>query len=588
MAWQPSFDEMERDLISTTFVVVDLETTGGSPASAEITEIGAVKIRGGEVIGEFQTLVNPGSPIPPYITVLTGITDAMVIEAPRIGQALLSFLEFAGSAQDTILVAHNATFDIGFLRASAAKLSITWPKYEYLDTVRLARHLLGRDEVANFKLSTLAARFSTQTEPNHRALADARATVDVFYALLERAGTFSLHTLESLRSFTNRLTDAQRSKRSLADGLPQSPGVYIFRDEKGDSLYIGTTKNLRTRVKSYFTSSETRRRVLDMLALAHRIDHIETPTIIEAEIREIRLISQEKPRFNRRSKFQEKALWITLTQELFPRLKSVRGHQNISPHTGWAGPFNGRDEATRAIEAIHELLPLRQCTPRISLRSMKTATPCVLYGMGKCGAPCIGVESLDAYSTHVTSAEEILLHDARSIDETLTSKMERLALEERFEEAAEVRNRLSALIGGISRATRIRSLIGVDEIICAIPTEDDYEVLLIRSGRLCGSTRTTERDLTKTIELLRLTGEVLNPSDELLPHSTHEEIEKLLRAIETPGTKLIHIVGVWSSPTFSGASMRSTFTNLREQREALGYSDAVASSSVRFAQRSRS
>ena len=105
--WQPSFDDLGRALIDTTFVVVDLETTGGSHTNADITEIGAVKIRGGEIVGEFQTLVNPGSPIPAFITVLTGITDAMVLEAPSIDSALFSFLEFVGSPNETVLVAHK-------------------------------------------------------------------------------------------------------------------------------------------------------------------------------------------------------------------------------------------------------------------------------------------------------------------------------------------------------------------------------------------------------------------------------------------------------------------------------------------------
>lgn len=587
MEWQPTFDDLERELIHTTFVVVDLETTGGSPASAEITEIGAVKIRGGEVIGEFQTLVNPGSPIPPYITVLTGITDAMVVEAPRVGEAFLSFLEFAGSADETVLVAHNAAFDIGFLRSASTKLSVPWPKYEVLDTVRLARHLLGRDEVANFKLSTLAARFSTNVEPNHRALSDARATVDVLHALIERAGTFSLHTLEALRSFTNRLTDAQKKKRGLADGLPSTPGVYIFRAADNEPLYIGTTKNLRSRVKSYFTASETRKRVHDMLALAERIDVIETPTVVEAEIREIRLISERKPRFNRRSKFQEKAIWITLSNEIFPRIKAVRGDKSINPASAWAGPFNGREEAERAIEAIHDHLPLRQCTPRITVRSMKSATPCALFGMGKCGAPCIGAESIDTYATHISTVEEILFNDSREIAQSLLERMERLALAERFEEAAAIRNRLGALIGGVSRSTRIRSLVAVKEMICAVPRDDAYEVFLIRYGRLCGSLRSADLD-DSIVTTLQATGEVLLPSEGILPYSSHEEVERILRALEDTQMTILHIDGEWTFPTFSGASMRERFVELRERREEIGYSDALASSRERFTQRSRS
>src|SRR5664279_3363886 len=112
---QVSFDELGTALREVTFVVVDLETTGGSPQSSAITEIGAVKTRGGEVLGEFQTLVDPGGPIPPFIVALTGITDAMLIAAPRIEQVLPAFLEFLG---DAVLVAHNAPFDVGFLKAA--------------------------------------------------------------------------------------------------------------------------------------------------------------------------------------------------------------------------------------------------------------------------------------------------------------------------------------------------------------------------------------------------------------------------------------------------------------------------------------
>lgn len=152
--WQPSFDDLGRALAETTFVVVDLETTGGSHSQSSITEIGAVKIRGGEIIGEFQTLVNPESPIPAFITVLTGITDAMVVEAPTIGSALFSFLEFAGSPSETVLIAHNAPFDIGFLKSAAAQCSTPWPNYQVLDTARIARYVVTRDEAPNCKLST--------------------------------------------------------------------------------------------------------------------------------------------------------------------------------------------------------------------------------------------------------------------------------------------------------------------------------------------------------------------------------------------------------------------------------------------------
>ena len=163
VAVQGTFDELGVPLREVTFVVVDLETTGGSPATSGITEIGAVKVRGGEVLGELHTLVNPGEPIPSFIAVLTGITNGMVATAPRIDAVLPAFLEFA---RDCVLVAHNAPFDLGFLKAACAGLGVNWPGFDSVDTARLARRVLTSDEAPNCKLSTLARVLHASVQPN--------------------------------------------------------------------------------------------------------------------------------------------------------------------------------------------------------------------------------------------------------------------------------------------------------------------------------------------------------------------------------------------------------------------------------------
>jgi DNA polymerase-3 subunit epsilon len=587
ISWQPSFDELGRALIDTTFVVVDLETTGGSHSSDAITEIGAVKIRGGEIIGEFQTLINPELPIPAFITVLTGITDAMVVEAPKIGEALFSFLEFAGSPQETVVIAHNAPFDIGFLKSASARCDVPWPGYQVLDTARIARYVVTRDEAPNCKLGTLATFFGAHTDPNHRALSDARATVDVFHGILDRLGSFGVTTLEDLKSFTNRITDAQRKKRFLAEGLPNSPGVYIFRDSHNEPLYIGTTRNLRTRVRSYFTAAETRKRILDMVSLAERLDFIETPTIIEAEVRELRLIAEKQPRFNRRSKFQEKAVWVKLTEESFPRLVSVRGHRGLSDEVGWCGPFNGRDEAARAIEALYEVTQIRQCTPRITLKSMKSASPCALFDMKRCGAPCVGKESVDSYASHVLTTQVSLHHDATSLLSTINTRMHELAEQERFEEAADIRNRLSAFIRGTARGQRIRSLTRVPHMVTAfMVAPQQWEFLVIRFGRLAGSAQGSSKNYREIVESLRLTADVVADNGEILPASHHEEVEVLLRYLNQDGVRLVEIDGEWSLPVFGSGAARDFLEKARENSDALRYKEAFANSFDRSPQRS--
>jgi DNA polymerase III subunit epsilon len=168
-------------LAELTVVVVDVETTGWLDDEAEITEIGAVRCNGGQLTGEFSSLVRPAGPIPADISSLTGISEHMVSGAPLAAAALRAFLAFAG---DCVLVAHNAPFDLGFLTSASAACGITWPPLPVLDTAVLARLLLGPDDVPDCRLATLAAYFGSQALPCHRALADARATAEVLTGLL--------------------------------------------------------------------------------------------------------------------------------------------------------------------------------------------------------------------------------------------------------------------------------------------------------------------------------------------------------------------------------------------------------------------
>jgi len=200
-------------LSQSTFVIVDLETTGPSPKSGSaITEIGAVKVKGGLLQGEFESFVNPLLPIPQYITELTGITDLMLANAPIIDDALPLFFEFAGDHQEIILVAHNAPFDLSFLKSAAEAIDLPWPDYKVLDTVTIARQVLSFDEVPNCKLSTLAQFFGSNVNPNHRALDDAKATTEVLHGLLGRLGSMNINTEDKLFDFAKNAKRIQSKK----------------------------------------------------------------------------------------------------------------------------------------------------------------------------------------------------------------------------------------------------------------------------------------------------------------------------------------------------------------------------------------
>jgi DNA polymerase III epsilon subunit family exonuclease len=194
--------EDPRTLAEITFIVLDLETTGASPTTGcAITEIGAIAIRGGEILEEFSSFVNPQVALPEYIVNLTGITDEMLIDAPLIDEVFPDFIEFIDRHEHVHLVAHNAPFDIGFLKAAAAQLSHIWPKYEVIDTVKLARRVIERSEIENYKLGTLSQFFNTKALPNHRALDDVKTTVEVLHRLIERLSGYEVFTIAQLKKF---------------------------------------------------------------------------------------------------------------------------------------------------------------------------------------------------------------------------------------------------------------------------------------------------------------------------------------------------------------------------------------------------
>ena len=543
-ATQLSFDELGRPLRDITFCVVDLETTGGSAAGGSmITEIGAVKVRGGEVLGEFQTLVDPGTEIPPFIAVLTGISNAMVSGAPTIESALPAFLEFAAG---TVLVAHNAPFDVGFLQHFAVQQQRPWPRFEVVDTARLARRVITRDDAPNCKLSSLARAFGSTTTPNHRALSDARATVDVLLALIGRLGGLGVHTLEELQTFTARVSQAQRKKRHLAEGLPHSPGVYLFRDHAGSVLYVGTSRDLRTRVRTYFTASETRSRMGEMVGLASAVTGIECATPLEARVRELRLIAEHKPRYNKRSRFPEKMHFLKLTREPWPRLSLVT--KVLDDDADYLGPFGSRKAAQSTLDALHETFPVRQCTDRLGAAPRRQ--PCVLAEMGRCLSPCDGSTDQTTYAAVVRALRRALLERPDDVVETINHKMSGLADDERFEEASQHRDRLAAFVRAAARTQRLSVVSECAEIVAARREDDGrWAVHVVRHGRLAAAgVIPAGADAHQYVAALRASAETVLPTIGPVPSATPEEAEAVLTWLEGPGVRLVDVDGEWVCP----------------------------------------
>jgi DNA polymerase-3 subunit epsilon len=558
----------EKPLRETTFVVVDLETTGGrmtgrdgEPADA-ITEIGAVKVRGGVVLGEFATLVDPQRSIPPQIVALTGITTAMVCDAPRIATVLPMFLEFAHGA---VLVAHNARFDLGFLRAAAAQCGLRWGRPQTLCTVQLARRVLSREEAPSVRLAALAKLFTVASKPTHRALDDARATVEVLHALIERVGNQGVHSYAELRSYLPNVPAAQRRKRVLAEGLPRRPGIYLFHGPADEVLYVGTAGNLRRRVSQYFNGSDPRTRMKEMVALATRVDYVECAHTLEAGVRELRMLGAHAPPYNRRSKFPQRWWWLVLSDEAFPRFSATRSPR----HDRAVGPFRSRADAVDTADLLARVTGVRTCTTRLA-RSALHGPACPQLEV----SPCPAARDITAAQYHLTSISAAALIDGlqNAALAAATERIAELAGRQRYETAARLRDRTIAAVEVLWRGQRLRALATVPELVAAAPDgEGGWQLSVIRHGQLAAAAA-ARRGVPPmpVVEAIEAGAQVILPQPAPLGGALVEETALIARWLSAPGVRIVRTSGEqgWCSSLRSAGPWAGWAASARSARVA--------------------
>lgn len=545
---QPSFDDLGQPLSQTTFCVVDLETTGGTSES-QITEIGAVKVRGGEVLGDFHTLVCPEVEIPEKIQALTGITNQMVAKAPSLAEALPLFHSFS---RGSVMVAHNARFDMSFLRRGYAQTGIVWAEPTVIDTLSLARSVLAAGEVRNHKLGTLAEYFHARTQPDHRALSDARATVDIFHALVERVGNLSVDTLEDLTEMISRVPAAQRTKRSWVQQIPEAPGVYWFvydgtaadGSPRHEVLYVGKSINLRRRVRSYFSAAQPRARMHEMVKVATGVKHLVCATGLEAEVRELRMIQSHLPRYNRRSKNQHALHWLKLTIEPFPRISLVRAVRGDGAH--YWGPFTSAVNAREAMMLLQSACGIRPCTKRLS--ATRKSSRCAHADLGQCLAPCeLGVGA-GQYQDAVAKLRQAWNLDMQPVLHFAQQRRQMLVSEERFEEAGELTRRLDLVHATSRRFHRVRSIASCPQIVAAAPEGTTWAVHVLRYGYLAGAAQCTTSQVIKTASELEAMAATVSAPITGMPAGSFEEAERVAAWLEQPGVRLLKIDGEWAWP----------------------------------------
>jgi DNA polymerase-3 subunit epsilon len=439
------WESPDPDLAEVPFVALDLETTGARAGTSKITEIGAVRLEGFREVGRFHSLVNPQRPIPPMITHITGITQQMVADAPRIEEIVPDLLEFL---QGAVIVAHNAAFDVGFLNYELQRLKGRRLGEGAIDTLPLARLLAPG--LPNYRLGTVADALGAPVAACHRALADAEAVSHVFVTLAGRLQERGVTRLGEARVFLSPSSRPALDKLRLTRDVPRCPGTYRFVDKHGTVLYVGKADRLRERVRSYFVAGGGHtRRVRQAVQLVERIDWNETSTPLEAVIREQELILEHRPPCNLHGSRPENYSYLKVggggtglhlsMSTRAPRWLDGR-EDCVRPQQAPVviGPFRGRARMGQALDLLHRCFPIRRC-PRGT-----TTRPCIRQECGDCLAPCTrDRQTVDEHDALVTGLVDWIAgrDSSRIADpvERAEDLVHSLSRQRRFEEAQRMR-----------------------------------------------------------------------------------------------------------------------------------------------------
>jgi DNA polymerase-3 subunit epsilon len=469
-------------LVDCDFVAVDLETTGCQPGRNSIIELGAVRVRGGAVVGVFSELVRPHDPIPPAVEALTGITPDMVADAGDLDDAMHRFRCFADGG---VLVAHNYRFDLSFLDHEADRLwGLPFPR-PAIDTLSLARRL--HPALGKYNLGFLTAMYGTPTRPDHRAKTDALAAAEVLVAMLPELQALGLTTIGQLAAFAGLDGQTQlAAKLPLTSRMPDAPGVYLLRDETDRVIYVGHAKDLRLRARSYFYPTGEGLRG-EMAAQVERISWVTTRSPLDAALLERRLVDRYDPLHNAESQRSRRTVLLHMdTSSPYPTLRVVQAPR-VRGVT--LGPLTSRWAAATLADALTDLYGLRRCSRRVT--PQLATRPCANRDLRSCPMPCVERVDREEYGLGVEAALKAFREGDTSARAALLARQQAAAAEARYEDAIRYRDALRALDRAHSTLRTLHSAIAQPDSV--ILESDDGHVVahLVRGGRRSAVVRST-------------------------------------------------------------------------------------------------
>ena len=476
------------------FIAVDVETTGLRPRDQRIIEVALYRYHEGVLSERYETLLNPGRPIPRFISTLTGIRDEDVEHAPSFKDVSEAITSFIGNA---LLVGHNVRFDISFLNAELKRAGHESLVNERLDTLTLANRYLPH--VRKPSLDRVASALGITARDIHRAGGDARMTAEAALKLTDLASRTGVSTLDDLRgraaSNPDRPRDDVGRGRSVLDrawlaDVPRKPGVYLMYGPQDEVIYVGKAKSLRERLSSYYSQPLGYTRKMD--GLIETMSRIETEVVgteLQALILEAQLIQRYQPRYNTAMRSFEHYPYIRVDiSNTWPRVTVAKHRKNDGAR--YYGPYRSSAGARKTIEVITNAVPIRTCTR--SFRNARSyGNPCLRLAIGKCLGPCVGQADRDEYHRRVTDVVGFLDGDESGLKEQLWADLEEAAAKLDFERATKLRQDLRSALALIEEQDRLRTAEQTHNLLLVQASADpeSRELLVILHGQIWAQLR---------------------------------------------------------------------------------------------------
>jgi DNA polymerase-3 subunit epsilon len=482
-----------NSISDTTFIVLDVETTGLSAVHDRITEIGMVKICNGKIVSEFSTLVNPQMYISSYITELTGITNEMVYDKPTFEKIIPKIKDFAFNSGNIVLGGHNVSFDYKFLNNSLQRCGELPVKTPTICTGRLARRL--NKNLRSKSLYSLIKHYQIKIDKRHRALDDAIATAKILLKFIATLlHEYEYESIDEVLSFQYRKIfeaekippNIKRIKQYLKD-LPAGPGVYFMKDMNDDIIYVGKAKNLNSRVRSYFYHNVSHTpKIKKMLRQVQKVEYEITGSELSAVILENKLIKSYKPTFNTASKRYSNFPFIKIDiQNDYP--KAEKTFEVKLDGGRYYGPFRSSFTVSSLLDRIYKSFFLRKCEDKKIKPSLNHST-CMYYEFRQCKAPCNLTQSYALYRSEVNRVIEFLESEASpGALCLLEKKMYEYSEKLQFEDASVIRDRIEDLKKVMNNMVLTSAEINLRNYIvkcCETGKENCCELFFVAGGKL--------------------------------------------------------------------------------------------------------